>query len=963
MRGSSTFHENCVFNSVNKEEESSFLKIVYANLDTGIANKKDEISAIIQNTNPDVIMFNEILPKQRRRKKKLVQKDFVIDGYDYLISSTSEGRGVIIYFKLFLNVQIVNTLNSHVFEEAVWIRIKLRGTDTLLVGNIYRSPSSSRDNNLLLNNLLTKAVNLKDSHVLIVGDFNYGSLNWELLQTTESTDSSASIFIETIKDLFLYQHVEENTRHRAEQSPARLDLIFTNEPGMISDLDYLPPIGASDHSCLCFKFACYTELKPSDVPRPNFYKGDYKSMRETLSKVCWTTVENDHLEVFWNNFLKVVNDSINSHVPKVRPSNRAKKKPWLNKDALLAIQDKKRAWKSYKMCKTKQKYQKYAEVRNKATRTCRDAKVNFERQIASNIKSDSKSFWNYVRSQTKVKSSIGDLECSDGSITSSDIQKAELLNVFFASVFTNEDKSSIPTIEKKCSNVSISDVHITPAAVEKKLSALKTAKTPGIDCIHPLLLKECRHELCEIVARLFQQSLNYGQVPDMWRRAQVTPLFKKGNKQSCSNYRPVSLTVVLCKLLETFVRDVIMDHMEANHLFSQYQHGFRSKHSCISQLLEIVEHWSEILEDGGSIDCIYLDFAKAFDTVPHERLLYKLQAYGIEGKLLDWIRAFLTNRQQQVRVGSSLSSWAPVISGIPQGSVLGPTLFLVYINDLPDVVSNIVKLFADDSKVYRVISNPEDCSSLQEDLDSLQQWSEQWLLRFNVEKCKCMHLGKANPHHEYEMDNKVLEDCVQEKDLGVLFDNKLNFNEHIALKVKKANQAVGMIRNTFTCMDMDIFLPLYKSFVRPHLEYASVIWAPFYRKDILAIENVQRRATKMVTGLKELSYEDRLRKLGLPTLMYRRERADVLQMFKILRDYECVNLTNISISTNTNRGHPYKLTKSFSKTRAGQNRFSNRTVNNWNGLSCETVSADCINTFKSRLNTNWKCRDVKFSCQ
>ena len=332
-------------------------------------NKKDELSALLYSKNPDIILFNEILPKKNKLKKKLTQIFFNIDGYDFVIKSTTVGRGVIIYFKQYLIVNNVDVLNNHSFEEAIWIRIKLQGSDNLLVGNIYRSPSSTTDNNLLLNDLMSAAVDLKSTHLLVAGDFNYGGLNWELLQSTDNITHSSTVFIENIKDSFLYQHVTENTRHRAGQSPSRLDLIFSNEIDMVTDVEYLPPIGVSDHSCLSFKCICYSEKKIYDEPRPNFYKGDYPSLRDSLKLTNLNNIKDNDICVFWDNFLDILNENIDKHVPKSRPSNRAKKKPWLNHDAISAIKEKKRAWKSYLLCKTKPKFQVYAEKRNKATPT------------------------------------------------------------------------------------------------------------------------------------------------------------------------------------------------------------------------------------------------------------------------------------------------------------------------------------------------------------------------------------------------------------------------------------------------------------------------------------------------------------------------------------------------------------------------------------------------------------------
>jgi len=258
-------------------------------------NKKDELSILINQKDPDLLIFNEILPKRYRKKKKLSEKDFAIEGYDFFIRSTVEGRGVVLYFKKNLYVQTVECLNVFKFDEAIWLRVTLKGTDSLLVGNIYRSPSSPHENNIALNELILKAVGLKDSHILIVGDFNYRELDWEFMQSRESIGQSSTLFMETIKDTFLIQHVTEYTRHRIGQASGRLDLLFSNEEEMITDLEYMSPIGASDHMCLCFNFMCYTELKPSDIPRPNFYKGDYSAMRAFLSTADWETVANSEL--------------------------------------------------------------------------------------------------------------------------------------------------------------------------------------------------------------------------------------------------------------------------------------------------------------------------------------------------------------------------------------------------------------------------------------------------------------------------------------------------------------------------------------------------------------------------------------------------------------------------------------------------------------------------------------------
>ena len=250
--------------------------------------------------------------------------------------------------------------------------------------------------------------------------------------------------------------------------------------------------------------------------------------------------------------------------------------------------------------------------------------------------------------------------------------------------------------------------------------------------------------------------------------------------------------------MESLIRDALMSYLTSRGLLSRHQHGFRPHRSCATQLLEVLDDWTRSIEEGTPVDAIYLDFRKAFDSVPHERLLKKLQSYGVTGRLLQWIRAFLSDRRQRVVVRGCHSEWASVTSGVPQGSVLGPLLFLIYINDIPDVVSSKIKIFADDTKVYRSISSPDDAAELQRDLDAITRWSVQWQLAFNENKCTALHVGPRNPEHLYTMQDRSLVSSPAERDLGVYVDPELKFRKQASSAVSKATQILSLIRRSFT---------------------------------------------------------------------------------------------------------------------------------------------------------------------
>lgn len=387
------------------------------------------------------------------------------------------------------------------------------------------------------------------------------------------------------------------------------------------------------------------------------------------------------------------------------------------------------------------------------------------------------------------------------------------------------------------------------------------------------------------------------------------------------------------------------------------------------QLLKVLDIWTERLEAGGQIDVVYTDFEKAFDRVPHKRLISKLESYGVNKDIIAWIAAFLYKRKQRVRINGVYSSWTEVISGVPQGSVLGPLLFVIYVNDLIHSCANSeVFLYADDSKIFKHITKEEDSQLLQRDINNVKLWLDKWLVTLNIKKCKTVSFGHHKNFdntyfisHNGELHSLEKVDIIN--DLGVTFDSRLKFDQHISTKIHKANSLLGLIRRNFSNLSIPAFLLLYKSLVRPHLEYANCVWSPYRKTYIKDIEKVQMRATKLVAQVKKLSYEERLKNLDLPTLKYRRLRGDMIEVYKMLHGiYDNSTTIGLPLSgTDCTRGHKFKLVKTHMHYDLRKYFFSNRVVNVWNSLPAEVVEATSVNSFKNNFDKFFANCDLKFN--
>jgi hypothetical protein len=723
---------------------------------------------------------------------------------------------------------------------------------------------------------------------------------------------------------------------------------------MIDNIQHEAPLGKSHHQTLCFTLNCYAVKQVPKRERLNFSKGDYDKLRATVEAANISDrIKDMNVADSWSLLKDTVVAAVNTCVPKVKLSGSKKKTQWMNSAVLAKLKVKKQAYKRYLQTRDGADYLLYTRARNQAKSSCRSAVKNFEKNVAKNAKQNPKAFFSYARSKSRTNEGISDLKVDQRKVTS-DEGKANVLNQFFSSVFTDEDLSSFPDCEERTVDSKLLNIDISEEVVLKRLIALNPNKSCGPDGFHPRLLRELASELAGPLTVFFQKTLSEGVLPPDWKEAQVKPLFKKGDKSSPGNYRPVSLTSVVCKLMESIVRDRVIDHLTVNNLLSECQHGFIAGRSCTTNLLSTLDDWTRILDEGEPVDAVYLDFAKAFDSVPHERMLRKVQALGIGGNVLQWIRDFLVGRRQRVSVNGTVSDWAAVRSGVPQGSVLGPVLFVAFINDLPDVVSSLCSMYADDTKVYGAAEN---VSKLQDDLDRLVDWADTWQLRFNADKCNVLHLGKNNKQQSYDMrkhgssDKKTLGKSSLEKDLGVHVDKDLRFSQHIETQVNKANKLLGLIRRSYEYLDGESMKMLFIALVRPHLEFGNVVWSPKLEKDKQLVESVQRRATKIIPGLKNKTYEERLKHMKLPSLSYRRLRGDLIEVYKYTHGIYKIPNKLLELETRNNtRGHAYKLKKLRCNTTLRQHFFTSRVTDSWNSLPNAVVEAQSLNSFKNRLD-------------
>ncbi len=872
------------------------------------------------------------------------------------------GGGILVYFALAFAVSLDTTLTSPHSIESVWCKVTYAHW-TFVIGCLYRPPvdlatlpaGSMDSNQLLVDNLEAACLKYAAYPLLICGDFNYPNINWH----ANSFPTNLDKFRRALELYSLYQHVREPTREGAI-----LDLLLTNDQDMLHSIDYLEPFHNSDHTILeariTSKAANVPQMSPTvDIPQFRMYStADWLYFSHFLSSMDWQPFwQASSAEERWTALKLNIFVVLNACIPLQQPTLLHKRKcPWYNSAVRQLRSRKRNLWISYLRSPNVQALLQYRLARNQFTAAMRNAQRQYEETLVTRCAANPKLFFQYANSHITNRSQIPKLSITDGSTTQNIAETATALNKHFVSVFTTADSNSECSASVKGMPGQI-QYRFDLQRVRLQLLKLHTNKAVGPDGIHNIVLKNNSYVLAPYLTALFQLSLDTGVVPSEWKVAHVTPIHKSGRLDLAENYRPISLTSCVCRLMERFIYDWISEYLRDNVPLCASQHGFQRAQSCTSQLLEYFNDVTLSLDRRLCVDVIYLDFSKAFDKVHHSRLLTKLQKRGIPQLIVNWIESFLLHRQQRVVLGTNYSDWAPVSSGVPQGSVLGPLLFNIYVDDIDAVLHHDVKIkkFADDTKLYVIYSAETAATStsrLQTSLDALSGWCVDWLMQLNITKCNVMYFGVNNPCTAYSLNGQLLTRSTNIRDLGITVSESGRVSDHCLKTAAAARRLTGLMLRTFRSRKHSIVVPLLKTIIRPVLEYATPVWNPCLLKDIAEIENVQRKITKCVHGLRGLSYSDRLKHLGLPTLQMRRQYFDMLECYKIVNGLvrsECAHSLHLS-NINT-RGNNCKLVSTLPppKHNIRKHYFVERILSQWNALPADIIQQSTYKGFKSAL--------------
>ena len=789
----------------------------------------------------------------------------------------ADGGGIIVY--CLEGIAIYHDVKKDPSNlELMWFSLALK-EQKLLFAAVYRPPKANED---VIDYLDSSSIQMLDDFqaksLCILGDFNVHHKEW---LGSRETDRPGRLLLEVCNSLNLKQVVKDPTRE-----DQILDLVLTDLPATCTTYE---KCGSSDPNTVLIEIEKQV-LRDRPYRRKvwKYNHADFWGMRGYFSEDNWNEVfSSNDPEECCSKLTTAISDAMDMFIPSKTVTNKVTDKPWFNDKCRKLSAKKRRVFKQMKADNTSHNKARFREVQKEYNQAEKVARAQYTLKLKEELANEglsSKKWWKKVNSLSgkSTRNHIPVLK-KDGVYHSTSVEKAEILATTFANKCNvGQPAEPAPELTKRCS-VSMSNFKFKPKDVRHIMTNLKIEKATGKDQIPTRVLKSCHAELATPFCRLFKICLDKAVFPSQWKDALVIPLHKRGSKADPAMYRPISLLSNISKVMEAVIAKSMSKFFLRHNLISNRQFGFRPNHSTNDVLTILSQCWSSALDEGKEVVAIALDIKGAFDRVWHNGLLAKLKSKGICGQLLKWIQNYLTNRSLQVILNGKSSRTFFFNASVAQGSILGPLLFSIFIDDITEECENELLLFADDSTIYcqvdSIAKRNAAVSSLNRDLAKIKAWADKWKVIFEPSKCQAMIISRKRTLFDCKLcyGEKEITVTNEIKILGVTFDSKLTWNKQLSNVSGRAGQKLGALRRVASKLSVPGRATVYKSQVRSTMEYSSLAWMGAAPTHLGKLDSVQSRAFKII-GVSE---EDAANNLNIQSLQHRRNVASASLMFKM----------------------------------------------------------------------------------
>ena len=917
--------------------------------------KLDEVKVLFnQQPNLDILCLCETFLNDKFCDEEIAVQDYVIVRKD----RASLGGGLAIYMKENIPYILRKDLESEGFE-TLWVEIKLQKQKPLLLGYVYRPPSS------LVNwidgfECILDKVFLEDKEVILLGDFNFDLLNNKPVNKS---------WLDVMQNYNFTQLINQPTRI-CDSSQTLIDHLYSNNPDNISAV-HVPTYAISDHYpiCLTHKFHRDGQQRAHEnvINYRSMKKFNPDNFTKELAEQPWSVIEifddpNDALDLWINMFTTVLDKHAPRRTQKVKRVNQPN---WINNDILTAI-------KTRNFFHKRKDFANYRVWRNYVKKLITNAKRAYYTETVNNNGRNPRELWKNLH-DVSGKHKIKQAHFISGDLILDPQQAANQFNKFFVGVFENLNGQSQNTtyndygkldkfvLDKLPTNTYFSIPDITNEFTEKLLLSYDQTKAAGIDGLNARYLRLAAPVIVSSRMKILNLSIRTGVFPDQFKKAKVTPIHKKGTFHDMNNYRPISVLSLLSKIIERHVSDFLCTYLDTFNLIHAKQSGFRAKHSCQTALTRIVDDWLVSIDQGSLVGTVFLDFSKAFDLVNHSILLQKLSKYKFSDRSLKWFKSYLTDRSQQVSLSGKLSGSLPIESGVPQGSVLGPILFLIFINDLPLHIDAQTDMFADDTTISTSGNSPvEIAHTLNRNLSEVSSWCKNNCMVINTSKTKAMLISTKpklqtmlDQMPEIKINNTELEITNVEKLLGVNIDQTLTWSLQVDSILKKLNSLLYLLCRIKSYLSIPIRKLFYNSYILPHLDYCCIVWGNCNSELLAKLHKFQKRAARIILDKNtETPSSELFNELNWLQIQDRINYLKSVQMYKTLNNLapsyltDCFNFTS-SVHSRSRRSIsnndlyvPKPNTELFRKS------FVYSGSKLWNNLPYHVKNAETLGKFK-----------------